>query len=152
MGKRKGLASELAHYPVVGLDSSVLIYHLEGIAPYADLTEVTFSLLARGKLSAVISTLSVTELLTKPFAESDERAIAVCEQFLQGLPHTKLVAPTYAIARQAASLRGRYGLRTPDALLLSTALSEGAKAFLTNDARLKQVAEEIAVLLLNDYV
>jgi predicted nucleic acid-binding protein len=40
---------------------------------------------------------------------------------------------------QAASLRARYGLRTPDALQISVALAAGCSAFLTNDARLQRV-------------
>ena len=33
MGKNKRLATELARAGRVGLDSSILIYHLEGLAP-----------------------------------------------------------------------------------------------------------------------
>ncbi|WP_404987325.1 type II toxin-antitoxin system VapC family toxin [Candidatus Hadarchaeum sp.] len=52
-----------------------------------------------------------------------------------------------AIAERAADLRARYGLRTPDALQVATALHAGATAFLTNDARLKAVRELEVVLL-----
>lgn len=153
MGKSKGLAADLARAQKVGFDSSVLIYHLEGLAPYAELTETAFSLLAQGKFTAVISTISITELLTKPFAESNAQAIIACERFFQGLPHTTVVAPHSTIAREAARLRAHYGLRTPDALLLGTALVENAKAFLTNDTDLKRVRKEsIAILLLEDYL
>lgn len=154
MGQSKGLAADLAHAGKVGLDSSVLIYHLEGLAPYASLTETVFSLLAKGTFTAVISTISITELLVKPFVEGNETAITACERFLQGLPHTTIVAPHSAIAREAARLRAYYGLRTPDALLLSTAVVEKAKAFLTNDAELKRAhrKEGLAILLLEDYL
>jgi predicted nucleic acid-binding protein len=152
MGKSKGLAADLARAQKVGLDSSILIYHLEGLAPYAELTETVFSLLTKGAFAAVISTISITELLIKPFAESNETAIMACERFFQGLPHTTIIAPSSTIAREAARLRARYGLRTPDALLLGTALVEEAKAFLTNDTDLKRVDREgIAILLLGDY-
>ncbi|MCX8103056.1 MAG: PIN domain-containing protein [Candidatus Bipolaricaulota bacterium] len=153
MGRNKRLAADLARAQKVGLDSSVLIYHLEGLAPYADLTETVFSLLAKGELAAVISTISITELLIKPFAASNETAIMACERFFQGLPHTSIIAPGSAIAREAARLRAHYGLRTPDALLLGTALVENAKAFLTNDADLKRVRKEsIAIVILEDYL
>ena len=152
MGNGKKLASDLARRRKVALDSSILIYHLEDLAPYAELTQVAFALLAQGTFSAVISTISVTELLAKPFAERKEQSILMCERFLQGLPHTAMVAPSYSIAREAARLRGRYALRTPDALLLGTALHEGAKALLTNDEQFKQIrGEGIAIILLNDY-
>ncbi len=153
-GQGKGrLAAELARHGRVGLDSSILIYHLEGLMPYAELTELVFSRLAKGDLSGVISTISVTELLVKPFALGKKQQVIACEQFLQGLPHTTIVAPDYEIAKEGARLRGSYGLRTPDALLLSTALKEGARAFLTNDEGLKRVESEgIAILVLDDYL
>jgi len=130
-----------------------LIYHLEGLAPYAELTETVFSSLAQGKFMSVISTISVTELLVKPFSEGNTTAITVCERFLHELPYTAIVAPHSAIAREAARLRAYYKLRTPDALVLGTALVEEAKAFLTNDADLKRVHKEgLVILLLEDYL
>lgn len=153
MGGRERLAADLVRYGRVGLDSSILIYHLEDLAPYAELTELVFTLLAKGGFSAILSTISVMELLVKPMASEREDQIEACERFLQGLPHTEIVAPDYEIAREAARLRGRYGLRTPDALLLGTSLQRGAEAFLTNDAGLKKAGvEEIAIILLGDYL
>lgn len=155
MGGRERLKTDLAQQGLVGIDSSVLIYHLEDLLPYSELTEMIFSSLAEGDLAvaAVISTISVTELLVKPFAEGEEEKIKVFESFLQGLPHTTMVAPSYEIAKGAARLRGLYGLRTPDAIMLSTALSEGARGFLTNDEELRKVeGEGIAILILDDYL
>lgn len=153
MGGHERLEAELAGRRRVGLDSSILIYHLEGLMPYAKLTEVVISSLAQGDLSAVISTISVTELLVKPFAEGEEERIRICEDFLRGLPHVTMVAPSYEIAREAARLRDLFKLRTPDALLLATALKEGAEAFLTNDEELRRVkGEGITILVLDDYL
>jgi len=138
----------------VGLDSSILIYHLEDLPPYSALTEAVFVALAEGKFTAVLSTISVTELLVKPFAEGRAERVAACEAFLQGLPHARWVAPHPEIAREAARLRASYRLRTPDALLVATALVEGAKGFLTNDQALRRVeaGEELHVVVLEEYV
>jgi len=46
-----------------------------------------------------------------------------------------------AAGRIAARLRGSYGIRTPDALHLATAVVTGADAFVTADARLFRVTE-----------
>lgn len=153
MGKRRSLRAALATYTRVGLDSSVLIYHLEGLPPYASLTEILFTDLARGAVAAVISTISVTELLVKPLADRAADKVRICEAFLEGLPNTQFVPPGIAIAKVAARLRAAHRLRTPDALILATALEEGATAFLTNDARLKRIENEgISVLVLDDYL
>ena len=56
---------------------------------------------------------------------------------------------TVESAELAAELRARYSLRTPDALQVATALVRRCEVFLTNDTRLKRVAE-IRVLTLDD--
>jgi predicted nucleic acid-binding protein len=56
------------------------------------------------------------------------------------------------IAETAGKLRGHYPfLRTMDAIQLGVALEAGVDAFLTNDAKLKQI-KETRVLILRDYL
>jgi hypothetical protein len=74
--------SELKRLTKIGLDSSILIYHLENVEPYADLTEATIASIAGGLLKAVVSTISVTELLVQPFAEGREDQVMAFEHFL----------------------------------------------------------------------
>jgi len=151
--KQARFATELRRLNKVGLDTSILIYHLEDIEPYADLTEVTFSAIAEGLPRAVLSVISVTELLVQPFARGEENRTTIFEQFILSLPNVDLIAPTYTIAKEAARLRARYAIRTPDALLISTALNEKAEAFLTNDSRLRRLkAEGINILVLDDFL
>jgi predicted nucleic acid-binding protein len=137
----------------VGIDSSVLIYHLEDIPPYADLTEALFAAVSDGSLGAVISTVSVTELFVRPFSENRFDRVSALERFLFSLPNIDLVAPDYTISREAARLRAQYGIRTPDAMILATSLKEKAEALVTNDARLKRIKEEgLEILLLEDFI
>jgi predicted nucleic acid-binding protein len=137
----------------VGLDSSILIYHLEGVAPYADLTEALFVAIGEASPAAVLSTLSVTELLVQPFAEGKADRVAVFERFILTIPNTTVIPPNYALAKEGARLRAKYGIRGPDALLVATALGEKAEAFLTNDAPLRKLeAEGISIVVLDDYV
>ena len=143
----------LLQYRRVFLDSAPMIYHLEDIKPYSILTTEVFTALAKGELEAVLSTVSIAELLTKPFKEGRDNQIAVFEAFVLSLPQTRLSVPTYTIAKQAARLRGQYGIRTPDALLFSTAQAERCDAFLTNDIRLRKLeAEGVAVIILSEFV
>lgn len=142
----------LLQHQCVFLDSAPMIYHLEDIRPYSILTTEVFTALAKGELEGVLSTVSIAELLTKPFKEGRDDQIAVFEAFVFSLPQTRLVVPTYTIAKQAARLRGQYGLRTPDALLFSTAQAEGCDAFLTNDIRLKKLeVEGVTVIVLSEF-
>lgn len=56
-------------------------------------------------------------------------------------PHFTLVPIDADVAETAARLRTSYGLRTPDALQISAALTTGCQAFLTNDKKLRRVTE-----------
>lgn len=151
--KQTKFVAELKRFTKVGLDSSILIYHLEDMEPYSDLTEAAFAAIAEGSPGAVLSTISVTELLVQPFAEGQKDRVDGFERFILSLPHTALIPPSYPTAKEAARLRARYGIRTPDALLVATALGEKAEAFLTNDTRLRALkAEGIAIVILDDYV
>lgn len=151
--KQPDLVTELRKLRKVGLDTSLLIYHLEDIEPYADLTEIIFASIAEGSLRAVLSTISVTELLVQPFAKRQQDRITTFEQFLLSLPNTDLIPPSYSVTKEAARLRAKYMIRTPDALLISTALGEKAEAFLTNDSRLRGLkGEGITILILDDFV
>ena len=144
---------ELARFARVGVDTSVLIYHLGDTKPYSDLTELAFGAIAAGSPGAVISTVSVTELLVKPYADGDTDRVQVLERFILSVPNTTLVAAGYGVAKEAARLRAKYGIRVPDALLVATARSEQAQAFLTNDAGLRRLrAEGLMILVLDDYV
>jgi predicted nucleic acid-binding protein len=150
--RRGKFTSDLKRFSKVALDSSLLIYHLEGVEPYADLTESIFAAIGEGAPVAVLSTLSVTELLMRPFVEGRSDRGEACERFISSLPNTELIAPSYAAAREAARLRARYKIGTPDALLLATALTDRADGFLTNDGRLLRLkAEGISVMVLDDY-
>lgn len=151
--KRTAWAEELKKLTKVGMDSSVLIYHLEGLAPYADLTETLFAAVLDGSLKAILSTISITELLVRPFAKDQPDRIMAFERFLFSLPNTDLVSPSYSISKEAARLRAKYRIRTPDAILLATSLMEKAEAFLTNDGRLGMIKdEELNILVLDDFI
>lgn len=144
---------EILKFRKVVLDSSILIYHLEDLQPYAEMTENIFTAVASRSLHAVLSTISVTELLVQPFAHGGGEQLTALENFLFSLPNLELVPPSYLIAREAARLRSRYRLRTPDALLVATALKEQADSFITNDARLRNLNKEgLRILILDDYL
>jgi predicted nucleic acid-binding protein len=147
------LAADLTKFRRVALDSSVLIYHLEDTEPYSELTEAAFAAIAAGVPAAVVSTISVAELFVKPYIDRRPDRVAALERFFDSLPNTEVVAPGYPIAKDAARLRARYGVRLPDALLLATARLEGAHAFVTNDMALKKVrGEGFTVVVLDEYL
>ncbi len=92
-----------------------------------------------------ISPLVKCECLVGPIKRGDpvlERAyLALFDRFLM----LALPEPVYL---QAAQLRGRFGLRTPDALHLACAQYHGCAALWTNDDRLAQASHGLALDIL----
>ena len=125
---------------VVALDTAPLIYLIEEHPTYLPLVRPFFEAADREEFRVVTSTLTLTEVLVHPMRRGDHE---LAEQYRRILIHTNAVAilsVSEPIAEQAAQLRARYNLRTPDAIQLATALHSGATSFLTNDSGFPQLA------------
>ena len=144
------LATALNRRYILGVDSMVFIYHIEGHASYIALTRILFQRIQSGKNKAVSSMLSLTEVLTGSYRKGREDLTLLYRGLLKEYPNLTLWPLDQETAERAASLRARYEISTPDAIQIATALQNGATAFLTNDKQLVRV-KELDVLLLDDY-
>jgi predicted nucleic acid-binding protein len=143
------LDDALAGVDRLGLDTPPFIYLIERNPAYLDLVREVFLRITAGQLAAHSSVITLTEVLTQPYHAGNDMLVRRYRRFLLRSRNFSLAPITAAIAEQAASLRARYGLRTPDALQISAALAAGCSAFLTNDARLQRVTE-LRVLVLDE--
>jgi predicted nucleic acid-binding protein len=117
------------------------------------MTKHLIKVIAAESISCTISALSVTELLAKPYKLKDMEKVKLFENFIQSLPGTEIQSVNYHIAKLAASIRADYNIRTPDAILISTAFNTGAYCFITNDIALKKVSLiGLEVLVMDDYL
>lgn len=135
----------------VGLDTQPFIYHFQERTGYIDLTRKLFGAIEKGTLNASTSTITLMELLIKPFRDGDSEAVEKYVFVLRTFPNLKLTPLDDRVARRAAEIRAKYNLRTPDAIQIASALEDGAEAFFTNDRRLRKV-RDIDVHVLDDYV
>jgi predicted nucleic acid-binding protein len=141
----------IERHRIVGFDTSPIIYFIEDVSPYADLIEPVFNLLENRLLSAVTSTITLAEILTKPFAERKFGVIDEIKFLLKTFSTLSMVAIDERLAEAAALMRARYTLRLPDALQIAAAIQGEATLFLTNDKRIKRV-DALEVLVLSDYL
>ena len=143
------LASALAGHRLVALDTSVWIYHFEGAPDYGRAADSVLEAIARGRIGAVASELVLLELLVAPLKKKAQDVADEIELTLLHFPHLQLAPVTRAVLVRAAEIRARYGMRTPDAIMLATAVESGATLALTNDSAWRKV-DVIEVLLLRD--
>ena len=139
-------------HSVIGLDTSVFIYHLEAHPDYQPLTRELLAGVENGQWKAVTSTVTVMELTVRPW-QLDRPAVArEYEALLAHFPNLVLADVTRDVARQAAQLRASYRVRPADALQVATALIHSATAFVTNDRSLTRLAPMLDIVMLDDFV
>ncbi len=117
------------------LDTSTIISYLNAGEPTSGLAaHLIDSWVAARRNAAVISMVSVTELLARPYRRGGHET-GIVEAFLRHFPNVRLVDICYEIADRAAQIRATANLKAPDALIVATALVERVGVVVTNDAR-----------------
>lgn len=133
----------------IAIDTPCLLYYIEKNPKYLTLTEFIFEeLFSKGKIEIVASTLLLTETLVKPFAQNKLQLVFDYKSIIS--KNFTLSAVSENIAEQAARLRAKYKMGTPDAIHIATAIESGTKAIVGNDRRWKQV-KEIKTLILEEF-
>ena len=104
-----------------------------------------------GRRRMVTSALTLLEVLVVPFRRGQVQLADQYERLLTRSRGAQLVDLTLAQLRAAAQLRGATGVKTPDALQLTAALTAGCRSFLTNDRRLPAIPG-LAIVQLSTYL
>lgn len=146
-----GIAATLCRHQLVGLDTSIFIYHIEGASPFATAAGIAMDELARGAFAGVTSVLSLMEITVKPLQLGFTDAANEYEIILTNYPNLTVATLDRVTARRAAELRATHRLRPADALQIAACIQAGATAFLTNDKGLRRVTD-IPVFLLEDFI
>jgi predicted nucleic acid-binding protein len=143
------LRRTIEKHAIIGLDTAPFIYFVEDVAPYADLLNPVFGLLESHAVRAVTSTVTVAEILTKPFTDKNFSLADEIKFTLNAFSSLSIISVDEKLAEAAALLRARYMIRLPDALQVAAAIQEEATLFLTNDKRVKKV-DALQVLVLSE--
>jgi predicted nucleic acid-binding protein len=115
------------------IDTSVWIYHFEQHPIFAVPATRVIEQLEEGKFRGIASELTLLELTVRPLQLGRQDAADDYETLLSYFPNLQLEPITRLILLEAAGLRARYRLRTPDAIQLATGLQAGATLAATND-------------------
>lgn len=143
-------ASRLAQCKVVALDAMVFIYHFENHPSLANLTQLIFDRMEAGLLTSLVSVIGVTEIYSGPLRKGYSTLFEEYKRVFITYPNLLLMPVTLEVGEQAAILRAKYEIRTPDAIHIATGVVHQAEAFISNDEALRSV-EELPILLLSDF-
>jgi predicted nucleic acid-binding protein len=123
------------------IDTNCFIYYFEDNEIYADKLEEMFTKIQNGEIKAYMSVLSLLELLVKPKKDGNIFLENRYKLTLMNYPNLKIIDVSVGIADVAATLRAEHNIKTPDAIILATALHFNVDSFVTNDTRLKDICE-----------
>jgi predicted nucleic acid-binding protein len=121
------------------IDSAPIIYALEGNPRFAPTYVELFEAVATGRFRAVASAVTLAEVLTGPLKRGDEVLAARYNEALCRAPGWRVVDVSADLARQAAQVRARTGLKLPDAIQVATALMTGSHALISQDRDFRAV-------------
>jgi predicted nucleic acid-binding protein len=150
-GSALKLRRVIEKHKAIGLDTAPFIYYIEDVVPFADLLDPVFNLLEKHAVRAVTSTVTLAEILTKPFADKNFSLADDIKFTLKSFSSIAVASIDEKLAEAAALIRARYAIRLPDALQVAAAIQGEATLFLTNDKRVKKV-DAVEVLVLSEFL
>jgi predicted nucleic acid-binding protein len=133
----------------VYLDTSVFIYFIEEHPIYFEVCDRFFNYLEKGKIEAVTSTLTLTEILVQPYRQKNDELVLKFYSLFTTYPHLSWQPLTLPISDLAAKLRADHNLKTPDAIHAASALSSGTTCIICNDQVFSRI-EDIDYMILDD--
>jgi predicted nucleic acid-binding protein len=144
-------------------DGDRILLDTTAIAAYLDRSEATHPVtrhileqfVALGRNPAVISMITVMELLVRPLRASPPGHHTLLA-FLRNHPNLDAVPVDLQVAQDAAFLRAAHRLSPPDALVVGTGLAAQVGHLVTNDRKwstnLIAMADRIRVVTLSDHL
>ena len=139
-----------ARHRRIGIDSNVFIYLFEGSGAVASAAAALIDAVAAGRCEAVLATVGLTEVLTRPASLGDGAIFERYADELRHLPNLRLVPLDAEIAVDAAWGRS-VGRDLGDAVHIASARRAAATAFVTNDRRVR-ARSGVEIVLLDQIV
>ena len=129
----------------VTVDTAPIIYILEDHPLYAELFIPLFQRIEAGKLQAVLSPVTIAEVVAGPLGSGNEILANRYFKVLTAGANWMVQDLTAELSFLAARIRSRYRLKLPDAIQVATAIQTGSSALITHDRDFRGV-DEIAIL------
>ena len=145
-----GLIQKLTNKKVF-LDTAPLIYYIEENNQYSQILDKLFIANSKGKFLFQTSVITLLEVLVQPMRQNEKQLVEQYQNILCNSATISILELNIEITKRAAFYRAKYGLKTPDAIQIATAVYSSSDYFLTNDLRLN-IVKEIEILTIDDLV
>lgn len=138
-------ASVIEDGGLVTVDSAPIIYLLDGNSKFTPHFMPIFQDIEKGRIRAVISSVTIAEVLSGPLKQGNE---VLADRYYRALTSGEgwtVHDLNSEISFLSARIRVQYRLKLPDAIQIATAIDSGSSALVTHDRDFKEM-DEIPVL------
>lgn len=135
----------------VFFDTAPIIYFIEKNNRYHSLVKPIISMLDSEQARGITSTITLLEVLLHPLRGGKKELADKYKSILLASNGLTTCEISHEISEYAALLRAQHGLKTPDAIQLSTSLINKSDFFLTNDPSFKRAAQ-VTVIIPDDHL
>ena len=117
------------------IDTNIIIFLTESVTPYAPLAKLLFQMVEVGDAEAVISILSVGEVMQGPINQRQHTLALEVKDYLVNFPNCRCQAITLDVLNRVGGDRTVEwkGLRIVDSLIIASGLVHGVDYFISND-------------------
>ena len=122
------------------VDTNIIIYLTDMIQPYEPLSRLIFEMIEMGDASAVLSILSVAEVMQGPIKKGHHQNAQDVKNYLLNFPNISCQEITTDVLDHIGknNLINWSGLRTTDSLIIASGLANDVELFISNDTHFKK--------------
>lgn len=133
-------------------DTSPIIYLIEEHKDFWRITDEIFEFIESNEgYHSFSSVITITEVFTHPLRKLRNEIVEKYRKFLLNSSIFTIYPIDARIAEEAAELRAKYNIKTPDALQIAVGIEYDGTLFITNDKNLKSI-DEMEIFLLEEYL
>lgn len=132
------------------VDTNIIIYLTDTIQPYEPLSRLIFEMIEAGSVSAVLSIISVAEVMKGPINKGHHRNARDVRNYLLNFPNIDCQGITMDVLEHIGRnhLIDWSKLRTIDSLIIASGLENDVELFISNDAHFKKaIPKKLALSL-----
>ncbi len=122
------------------IDTNIIIYLTDMIQPYEPLSRLLFEMIEMGDTSAVLSIVSVAEVMQGPIKNGLYQNAQDVKNYLLNFPNIFCQEITSNVLERIG--RSRWidwsKLRTPDSLIIASGLANDVELYISNDSHFKK--------------